>query len=162
VRKYLILPGAAVGIVLTLAVVLPNASAAVDSSQRDRLLAALDRIRANCVDALDQSELVTAAINGMTGVLESESIYIDAKDFRNMRINHPFVGLGLQIKIIRDEGSVKIVAPIDDSPAAKAGVKVNDVITHNRRRRRAGDGNAPPCAHVGHGRHLSLMRASWY
>ena len=129
-RKHLILPGAAVGIALTLAVILPNAPAAVDSSQRDRLLAAFDRIQANYVDALDESELVTTAINGMTGVLDSESVYIDAKDFRNMQVNHPFVGLGLQIKITRDKGSVRVVAPIDDSPAAKVGVKVNDVITH--------------------------------
>jgi len=129
-RKHLILPGAAVGIALTLAVIQPNAPAAVESSQRDRLFAAFDRIRANYVDALDESELVTAAINGMTGVLDSESVYIDGKDFRNMQVNHPFVGLGLQIKITRDKGSVRVVAPIDDSPAAKVGVKVNDVITH--------------------------------
>ena len=128
-RKHLILPGAALGIALTLAVIQPNAPAAVESSQRDRLFAAFDRIRANYVDALDESELVTTAINGMTGVLDSESVYIDAKDFRNMQVNHPFVGLGLQIKMIRDKGSVRVVAPIDDSPAAKAGVKVNDVIT---------------------------------
>src|SRR5262249_41340380 len=101
-----------------------------ESGQRDRLLAAFDRIRANYVDVLDESELVTAAINGMTGVLDSESVYIDAKDFRNMQVNHPFVGIGLQIKITKDNGSVRVVAPIDDSPAAKAGVKVNDVITH--------------------------------
>src|SRR5499427_3043411 len=128
-RKHLTLPGAAAGIALAVAAIQTNAAAAV-SSQRDRLLAAFDRIRSNYVDALDESELVTAAINGMTGVLDSESVYIDGKDFRNMQVNHPFVGLGLQIKMIRDKGSVRVVAPIDDSPAAKAGVKVNDVITH--------------------------------
>ena len=82
----------------------------------------------NYVDELDESELVTAAINGMTGVLDSESVYIDGKDFRNMQVTHRGVGLGLQITM--DKGSVRVVAPIDDSPPAKAGVMVNDVITH--------------------------------
>jgi carboxyl-terminal processing protease len=128
-RKHLILPSAAVGFALALAVIQANAPAAVESSQRDRLLAAFDRIRANYVDALDESELVTAAINGMTGVLDSESGYIDGKDFRNMQVTGPFGGLGLQIAWDK-KGSVRVVAPIEDSPATKAGVRVNDVITH--------------------------------
>src|SRR5215469_4981188 len=117
-REHLVPPGVAVGMALALVVIHTNASA-VESSQRDRLLAAFDRILGNYVDEVDESELVTAAINGMTGVLDSESVYIDAKDFRNMQVNHPFVGLGLQIKITRDKGSVRVVAPIDDSLAAK-------------------------------------------
>jgi carboxyl-terminal processing protease len=127
--KHLILPGAAVGIALALAAIQPTAPAAVESGQRDRLLAAFDRIRANYVDELDESELVTAAINGMTGVLDSESVYIDGKDFRNMQVIAHGVG-GLGLEIIMDKGSIRVVTPFDESPAAKAGVMVNDVITH--------------------------------
>ena len=129
-RGHLKLAGAAVGIALALAVIQTNASAA-ETSQRDRLLAAFDRIRANYVDQLDKSELVTAAINGMIGVLDFGSVYIDPKDFANLQNPHRHlgdVGLGLQIAI--DKGFVRVVAPFDDSPAAKAGVIVNDIITH--------------------------------
>jgi carboxyl-terminal processing protease len=128
-RKHLILSSVAVGIALALAVIQANVPAAVESSQRDRLLAALDRIRANYVDEHDESELVTAAINGMIGVLDSQSVYIDGKDFRNMQVTHP-VRAGLGLEIIMDKGSVRVVAPLDESPAAKAGVMVNDIITH--------------------------------
>src|SRR5262249_39687166 len=128
-RKHLIVSSAAVGIALALAVIQTNAAAA-ESSQRDRLLAAFDRILGNYVDEFDESELVTAAINGMTGVLDSESVYIRDKDFRNMQVNYPGrAGLSLQIAMDK-KGSVRVVALIDDSPAAKAGVMVNDVITH--------------------------------
>ena len=129
-RKHLILPGAAVGIALALAVIRTNAPAA-ESSERDRLLAAFDRIRANYVDQLDESELVAAAINGMTGVLDSGSVYIGGKDFADLQVTHRYLGrVGLGLQIAMDKGSVRVVAPIDDSPAAKAGVMVNDVITH--------------------------------
>jgi len=128
-RKHLTLPGAAAGIALAVAAIQTNAAAA-ESSQRDRLLAAFDRILGNYVDELDESELVTAAINGMTGVLDSQSVYITNKDFRNMMVSaRGFVGLGLEIAIDK-KGSVRVVTPIDDGPAAKAGVMVGDVITH--------------------------------
>ena len=134
-RKHLTLLGAAAGIALGLAVTRPDtaivesrAQAAVDASQRDLLLAAFERIRADYVDELDQSKLVTAAINGMIGVLDSQSIYLDRETFRDLQISRPLAGLGLDI--IMEKGSVRVVTPIDESPAAKAGVTVNDVITH--------------------------------
>jgi carboxyl-terminal processing protease len=130
-RKHLKLATAAVGIALALAVLQKDASS-FEPSQRDRLLAALDRIRANYVDQLDESELVTAGIDGIIGMLDSKSVYIDRQEFRDMQISHRYgrnpAGLGLQVTM--DKGSVRVVAPIDDSPAAKAGVMVNDVITH--------------------------------
>jgi carboxyl-terminal processing protease len=133
-RKHLILSGVGVGIALALALVLgvirTNAPAAKpEPSQRDRLLAALDRIRANYVDQLDESELVTAAINGMIGVLDSESVYMDARYFRDMQVSHGR-DAGIGVEITMDKGSVRVVAPIDDTPAAKAGIQAGDVITH--------------------------------
>jgi carboxyl-terminal processing protease len=126
-REHLTLASAAAGIVLALTVFQANAAAA-ESSQRDRLLAALDRILGNYTDELDESELVTAAINGMTGILDSQSEYIGNKDFKDMQVPHPGVGLGVQIAM--DKGSVRIVTPVDGGAAAKAGVMANDVITH--------------------------------
>jgi len=103
-------------------------AAANGSSERDRLLAAFERIRDNYVDELDQSELVTAAIKGMTAVLDSHSVYFDRKAFRNLQIVNGLVGLG--VEAVMEKGAVRVVAPIDESSAAKAGVMVNDVITH--------------------------------
>src|SRR5215831_15747536 len=111
-RKHLTLPGAAAGIALALAVIQTNAAAA-ESSQRDRLLAAFDRILGNYVDELDESELVTAAITGMTAVLDSQSEYLDGKDFRAAQVIRPFAGLGLETTM--DKGSVRVVTPLDES-----------------------------------------------
>ena len=134
-RKHLTLVSAAAGIALCLAVPQPDtaivearAQTTLESSQRDRLLAAFERIRADYVDELDQSELVTAAINGMISILDSQSVYLDRETFRDLQISRPLAGLG--VEIIMEKGSVRVVAPIDESPAAKAGVIVNDVITH--------------------------------
>jgi carboxyl-terminal processing protease len=103
---------------------------APDSRQLDRLVAAFERIRDNYVDELDQSELVTAAIKGMIGVLDSNSNYFDATIFRDMQISHyghpGFVG----IETTMENGLIKVVAPLDEMPAARAGVRVNDIITH--------------------------------
>jgi carboxyl-terminal processing protease len=104
--------------------------AAVEINPRGRLLAAFERVQANYVDELDESELVAAAINGMIGMLDSQSTYLDWKEFRDMRGGHGLPPAGLGLEFIMDKGSVKVVTPIDESPAGKAGVRVNDVITH--------------------------------
>src|ERR1700747_1575872 len=72
--------------------------AAVESGERDRLLAALERIRANYVDEVDESELVTAAINGMIGGRDSESEYLDWETFRDAQtiFHGRLAGLGLE------------------------------------------------------------------
>jgi len=131
-RKNPTLLGAAAGIALGLAVIPAiieaKAQAAVESSQVDCLLAAFERIRTNYVDDLDPSELVTAAINGMISMLDSQSVYLDRETFRDAQIVNGLAGIGLEV--IMEKGSVRVVAPIDESPAAKAGVMVNDVITH--------------------------------
>jgi carboxyl-terminal processing protease len=127
-RKHLMLPGAAAGIALAVAAIQTNA-AADEPSQRDRLLAAFDRILGNYVDDLDESELVTAAINGMTNVLDSQSRYINNKKFKDMQINARGTA-GLGVLIAMDKGTVRVITPLDGSGAAKAGVMANDVITH--------------------------------
>jgi len=134
-RIFLMLCGFTAGITIGLMITRPDtasvearAQTAVESSERDRLLAAFERIRTNYVDELDQSELVTAAINGMISALDSQSAYLDWQTFRDALVSGGLAGLGLDV--ITEKGSVKVVAPIEEGPAAKAGVMVNDVMTH--------------------------------
>jgi carboxyl-terminal processing protease len=102
---------------------------AADSKQLDRLIAAFERIQDNYVNGLDQSKLVDAAIKGMIGVLDSHSVYFDATTFRDMQISvSNWVGLG--IEAVMENGLLKVISPLDESPAAKAGIRTNDIITH--------------------------------
>src|SRR5262245_44307246 len=71
-----------------------------------------------------------AAIKGMVGVLDSQSSYLDWRLFRDLQIVPHGIPAGLGIETIPDEGRVKVVAPIDDTPGARAGVRPNDIITH--------------------------------
>ena len=78
----------------------------------------------------DDQRLLAAAIGGMTAELDPHSSYLAAKAFRDeqIRAGGQFGGLG--IEVVLQDGQVKVVAPYDDSPAAKAGVMANDIITH--------------------------------
>jgi carboxyl-terminal processing protease len=89
----------------------------------------LDIIRNNYVDKPDDDKLVTAAINGMLANLDPHSSYMSAKAYRDMQADTrgEFGGLGIQVSM--ENGLLKVVSPIDDTPAAKAGVLAGDVIT---------------------------------
>ena len=76
------------------------------------------------------SKLVEAAINGMLNGLDPHSSYMDPKSFREMQVQTRGEFGGLGIEVTMEDGLVKVVAPIDDTPAAKAGIRANDVITH--------------------------------
>jgi len=106
-----------------------KADATAEPKELDRLTAALERIRDNFVDTLDQSDLVDAAIKGMLGLLDTQSEYLDGKFFRDMQIVHGCRG-GLGIESVVQNGALKVVASLDDSPAAKAGIRSNDIISH--------------------------------
>jgi len=104
--------------------------AASDPRQLERFVAAFERIHAGYIDQLDQSDLIDAAIKGMVGALDSQSSYLDWKLFRDIQITHYFGTAGLGMETIPDKGRVKVIAPIDETPAARAGLRANDVITH--------------------------------
>jgi carboxyl-terminal processing protease len=89
-----------------------------------------DRVRANYVRPVDDADLVKFAINGMLTSLDPHSSYMDAKDFADMQVQTrgEFGGLGLEVSM--EDGYVKVVSPIDDTPAARAGIKAGDFITH--------------------------------
>jgi len=88
-------------------------------------------IQADYVEPVDQRKLLTQAISGMVGSLDPHSAYLDRNAYRELRegTEGKFIGLGIEIGR-SDEGYVHIVAPIEDSPAWRAGIKPGDLITH--------------------------------
>ena len=89
----------------------------------------LERVRADYVDKPDDSKLIESAIDGMLSALDPHSSYMDAKEFRDMQVQTrgEFGGLGLEVSM--ENGVVKVVSPIADTPAARAGLKSGDLIT---------------------------------
>ena len=82
------------------------------------------------VDPKNSKELIDAAISGMVKSLDPHSVYLPAKAFTRMQTNNEgkFVGLGIEVTV--EDGLIKVVSPIDDTPAVRAGIKSGDFITH--------------------------------
>ena len=89
-----------------------------------------ERVRSDYVEKPDDGKLVESAINGMLAGLDPHSSYMDAKSFRDMQVQTRGEFGGLGIEVTMEDGLIKVVAPIDETPAAKAGVMANDFITH--------------------------------
>ena len=89
----------------------------------------MERTKASYVEDITDKQLVEAAINGMLTSLDPHSSYLNADDFKymNEQTQGKFGGLG--IEITQENGVVKVISPIDDTPAAKAGIKAGDYIT---------------------------------
>jgi carboxyl-terminal processing protease len=89
-----------------------------------------ERVRADYVEEVSDEQLIESAINGMLSSLDPHSSYMNAKNFRDMQVQvrGEFGGLGIEVTM--EGGLVKVVSPIDDTPAAKAGLKPGDFITH--------------------------------
>ncbi|MDV3252234.1 S41 family peptidase [Devosia sp. BK] len=87
-----------------------------------------DRIRAEYVDPPDEQELIRAAIQGMLTSLDPHSGYLPPADYDEMRedTSGEFGGLGIEVTM--EEGAIKVISPIDETPAAKAGILANDFI----------------------------------
>ncbi len=88
-----------------------------------------DKIRNDYVEKPDEAKLIEAAINGMLTSLDPHSSYMDAKAFKDMQVQTKGEFGGLGIEVTQEDGLIKVVTPIDDTPAAKAGVLSGDVIT---------------------------------
>ena len=90
----------------------------------------MERAKANYVEEVSDKKLIETAINGMLTSLDPHSSYLDAKDFKymNEQTSGKFGGLGIEITM--EQGVVKIVSPIDDTPAFRAGLKPGDYITN--------------------------------
>jgi carboxyl-terminal processing protease len=90
---------------------------------------AFSLVRADYVDNVSDKKLVQGAINGMLTALDPHSNYLDAKGYNEMQVETrgEFGGLGLDVSM--ENGLIKVVSPIDDTPAARAGLKPGDLIT---------------------------------
>jgi carboxyl-terminal processing protease len=89
-----------------------------------------ERVRAEYVEEISDEELIEAAINGMLTSLDPHSGYLDAKRYRDMQVQTKGEFGGLGIEVTMEDGLVKVVSPIDDTPAFRAGIQAGDVITH--------------------------------
>ena len=88
-----------------------------------------ERVRSAYVDEVDEAALIESAINGMLSSLDPHSSYLPPDGFEDMRVQTRGEFGGLGIEVTMEEGLVRVVAPIDDTPAAKAGVQAGDFIT---------------------------------
>lgn len=89
-----------------------------------------ERIRAQYVEEVDANKLIEAAINGMLTSLDPHSSYLSPDDADDMRVQTRGEFGGLGIEVTQENGFVKVVSPIDDTPAAEAGIETGDFITH--------------------------------
>ena len=90
--------------------------------------AVLARIRSNYVEKPDDNKLIEDAINGMLTALDPHSTYMNAKEFREMQVQTRGEFGGLGIEVTMENGAIKVVSPIDDTPASKAGILSGDLI----------------------------------
>ncbi len=90
----------------------------------------LERVRSDYVEKPDDPKLIESAINGMLTALDPHSAYLNPKHFRDMQVQTRGEFGGLGIEVTMESGVVKVVAPIEDTPAAKAGLMSGDLITH--------------------------------
>src|SRR6202051_3433064 len=139
-KTSLVLLGAVAGAAVTLVAVQPSFRLLLGSSARAAQADTykqlslfgdvFERVRSDYVEKPDDSKLVESAISGMLSGLDPHSSYMDAKSFRDMQVQTRGEFGGLGIEVTMEDGVIKVVAPIDETPAAKAGVMANDFITH--------------------------------
>jgi len=96
--------------------------------QLDLFTDAFEKVRDNYVRPVDDSELIDDAVQGMVSSLDPHSSYMDAKAFGDMQITTKGEFGGLGIEVTMEDGLIKVISPIDDTPAAKAGIKPGDYI----------------------------------
>ncbi len=89
-----------------------------------------EKVQSDYVEEEDHADLIEAAINGMLNSLDPHSKYLNPKNLKEMRVQTRGEFGGLGIEVTMEKGFVKVIAPIDDTPAYRAGVKAGDFITH--------------------------------
>ncbi|WP_170480090.1 S41 family peptidase [Ruegeria arenilitoris] len=136
-KKFLIagLAGTVAGIVATTQIAGPLLAQEAESKadvyqQLDLFGDIFERIRAQYVEEVETDELIEAAIDGMLTSLDPHSSYLSPDDAEQMRVQTRGEFGGLGIEVTQEEGFVKVVSPIDDTPADEAGIEAGDFITH--------------------------------
>jgi carboxyl-terminal processing protease len=123
--------GALAGALMTMQIsaVARSAFAPLPVAELQQLAAVFDRIKAEYVEPVDEKKLISDAISGMVSGLDPHSQYLDQKTFKEFResTGGRFVGIGIEMTM--EDGLVKVVSPIEGSPAFRAGLKTGDLIT---------------------------------
>jgi carboxyl-terminal processing protease len=119
---------------LTLLVTYPTAAPAAGNEETFRQLElfgdVFERVRSFYVEETTDKELIESAINGMLQSLDPHSSYLNEEKFRDMQVQTRGEFGGLGIEVTMEQGFVRVVSPIDDTPAARAGIEAGDLITH--------------------------------
>lgn len=96
----------------------------------DEFMNVFNRVRADYVDQVDDKTLIRGAIDGMLNSLDPHSSYLDERGYQSLMTTTEGNYGGLGLNVTMEDGTVKVVTPIEDSPAFKAGLKAGDYITH--------------------------------
>jgi len=128
-----LLPPLALVGALSLVPVTASSLAAADTTnyqELEKFMSVYERVKANYVDQVDDHTLIKGAIDGMLSALDPHSSYVEASDFNQLKTTTDgnYGGLGLTVSI--EDGAVKVIAPTEDTPAWRAGIKAGDYITH--------------------------------
>ena len=129
-RKYLIgaIAGLAAGMIIAAAN--PRADEEKTYEYLDLFGTIFERIRNGYVEEVDDAELIKSAIHGMFNSLDPHSSYLEPEGYQEVRERTSGAFGGLGIEVTQEDGWVKVVSPIDDTPAAEAGLQSGDFITH--------------------------------
>lgn len=123
------------GLVSAIAII-PAATAALAQNdvdtyrELDQFMSVFERVRSEYVDQVDDKTLLEGAINGMLSSLDPHSSYLDARDFKTLMNSTEGEYGGLGLTVTMEDGVVKVIAPTEDTPAFRAGIKAGDYITH--------------------------------
>ena len=132
--KKVFIPALIAALAVTLLIGSPAAADTKNNADTYRLLNlfgdVFERVRAEYVEEVSDEELIEAAITGMLTSLDPHSSYLNAKNFKDMQVQTRGKFGGLGIEVTMENGFVKVVSPIDDTPAARSGIKPGDFITH--------------------------------
>jgi carboxyl-terminal processing protease len=128
-----LLPPVALVGALALVPVTASSFAAADTTnyqELEKFMSVYERVKANYVEPVDDHTLIKGAIDGMLAALDPHSSYAEGADFDQLKTTTDgnYGGLGLTVSL--EDGVVKVIAPTEDTPAWKAGIKAGDYITH--------------------------------
>jgi carboxyl-terminal processing protease len=131
-NRKLLPPLALVG-ALALVPVTASSFAAADTAnyqELEKFMSVYERVKANYVEKVDDKTLIKGAIDGMLAALDPHSSFAEASDFTTLRTTTDGNYGGLGITVSSEDGAIKVIAPTEDTPAWRAGVKAGDYITH--------------------------------
>src|SRR5215207_5147477 len=124
------LAGAGLVTLVSQTVVLPGADAASSETYRQLNIFGdvFEKVRSDYVEPPNDAKLIEGAINGMLTSLDPHSSYMSPNEFREMQVETQGEFGGIGIEVTMEDGLIKVVAPIDETPAARAGILANDII----------------------------------